>query len=356
MWIKYRTSIILAVTFAVLFSAFWFFPALAFIVFLSILMQLLLTPWVDRLSRRISRGLASAIVCILFVLILVGALTVITSTVIPNFKSFVENLPKLSQRFDEMFDMSDWQFISVEFNHLIEQLTAFSVDALQSSLMVIVSVFNKIIDFVIIIFVTFYLLKDGEKIKNYLAELFPKSDYHRIINLFNKILASLQAYVRGQSLICLITGIIVFTYFSIRGQQYASIFAVVSGVAEFIPVLGPTVASAFAVLLTATQSMSVAVQTIFFFLVLTQVNHNVVSPMLLGRSLKLHPVAIILGVIFGGELLGAAGMFLAVPCIGVIKLIIEDIHENNIKNRQLFLIRKRILKKGDLRHFDIEDK
>ncbi len=251
-----------------------------------------------------------------------------------------------------MFDMSDWQFISVEFDHLIDQMTSFSVDALQSSLLLIVAVFNKVLDFVIIIFVTFYLLKDGEKIKHYLAELFPKSDYHRILNLFNKILASLQAYVRGQSLICLMTGIIVFIYFSIRGQQYA----VVSGVSEFIPVLGPTIASAFAVLLTATQSVSMAVQTIFFFLILTQVNHNVVSPQLLGKSLKLHPVAIILGVIFGGELLGAAGMFLAVPCIGVIKLIIEDIHENNIKNRQLFLIRKRILKKGDLKNFDIHNK
>ena len=57
-------------------------------------------------------------------------------------------------------------------------------------------------------------------------------------------------------------------------------------------------------------------------------NHNVVYPALVGKSLHLHPVAVILGVVFGGEILGAAGMFLAVPFIVIIKIVIMDIYRD----------------------------
>ena len=167
-----------------------------------------------------------------------------------------------------------------------------------------------IIDIVIIFFVTFYLLKDGEAIKDYLAGLFPHRDNRRILNLFNNILRSLRIYICGQMAICAITAMVVFLYFSLRGLPYASVFAVVSGIAEFIPVLGPTVASAFGVMLTATTSPWMALQTAGFYLILTQINHNLVMPNIIGKTLHLHPIAIILGVVLGDELLGAAGMFL----------------------------------------------
>ena len=69
-----------------------------------------------------------------------------------------------------------------------------------------------------------------------------------------------------------------------------------------------------------------AIQTAIFYFILTQVNHNVIYPSIIGKSLNLHPLAIILGVIFGGEILGAAGMFLAVPFIVIFKHVILDIH------------------------------
>ena len=70
--------------------------------------------------------------------------------------------------------------------------------------------------------------------------------------------------------------------------------AMVSGIAEFIPVLGPTVASAFGTLLTATVEPFIALQTAGFYLLLTQINHNLVYPTLIGKSLNLPPIAIIL--------------------------------------------------------------
>ena len=198
---------------------------------------------------------------------------------------------------------------------------------------------------VIIIFVTFYLLKDGEEIKHYLAGLFPKRDNRRVLNLFDVILSALRVYVCSQLVICCITAVIVFLYFTIRDLPYASVFAVVSGISEFIPVLGPTVASAFGTLLTATVNPFMALQTAGFYLLLTQINHNFVYPTLIGKSLHLHPVAIILGIILGGELLDAAGMFLAVPFIVICKLVVEDIYQDRILTKKKELDSRWLAKK-----------
>lgn len=99
--------------------------------------------------------------------------------------------------------------------------------------------------------------------------------------------------------------------------------------------LGPTVASIFGILLTATVDPWIAIQTAGFYLILTQVNHNAVYPTLIGKSLNLHPVAIILGIILGGEVLGVAGMFLAVPFIVICKLVIEDIYKDRMETIKL---------------------
>jgi predicted PurR-regulated permease PerM len=322
----YRTSIILGLVSALLLSAFWYTQQLAFIVFLSLLLNLLLNPLVDKLEKKMPRGGAAAVVMVLFLLISFGVLTLVSSNFLPSFTRFIREFPHIAGRLQETWLLSGPAFLKEEMDTLWEGLKDASVVALKSSMTLMFSAFSKFIDMVIIFFVTFYLLKDGEAIKGYLAGLFPHQDNRRIMKLFNKILSALRIYICGQMIICCITALVVFLYFSLRGLPYASVFAVVSGVAEFIPVLGPTVASAFGVLLTATTSPWTALQTAGFYLILTQINHNLVTPNIIGKSLNLHPIAIILGVVLGGELLGAAGMFLAVPVIVICKLVIADIY------------------------------
>ena len=322
----YRTSIILGLASAALLSAFWYAQQLAFIVFLSLLLSLFLNPLVDKLEEKIPRGAAAAVVIVLFLIFAFGLLTLISGNFLPTFTRFIREFPHIAGKLQETWLSSDPGFLHDELRELWESLKDAGVDALKSSMTMMFSAFSKVVDIVIIFFVTFYLLKDGDAIKDYLAGLFPNRDNRRILNLFNNILRSLRIYICGQMAICAITAMVVFLYFSLRGLPYASVFAVVSGIAEFIPVLGPTVASAFGVMLTATTSPWMALQTAGFYLILTQINHNLVTPNIIGKSLNLHPIAIILGVVLGDELLGAAGMFLAVPVIVICKLVIEDIY------------------------------
>ena len=326
---NYRTSIILAVTFTLLLSMFWFYQDFAFIIFLSLLLQLLLKPAVDFMeARRMPRAVASAIAIIAFILVLLALVSIISRSVLPSFQRFVAELPTIGQSLQQLPVLSDTDFIQDEFVNILDRLRSVGAELLRASLSFLLVAFGKVIDFVIIIFVSFYLLKDGLTIKLWLADLFPHTARRRVLRLFDTLLIALRAYICSQIVMCVITGVVVFAYFKLMGLPYASVFALLSGVSEFIPVLGPTVASTLGTLMTASAMRELTVQTALFYVALTQVNHNIVYPALVGKSLHLHPVAVILGVVFGGEILGAAGMFLAVPFIVIVKIVITDIYRD----------------------------
>ena len=251
--------------------------------------------------------------------------TIISRTLIPSLQEFIYDLPNISSRIKSIPFIAHSPFWTGEFNSLWSDIASVSVDALKSSLTLILSVFSKFIDFIIIIFATFYLLGDGQQIKHWIAGLFPHPDQHRITSLINSIMYSLRIYVCSQLTICIITAAVVFAGFEFFHLPYASVFAVLSGISEFVPVIGPTLASCFGILLAATFSVEIAVRIAIFYFIQTQITHNIIYPYIVGKDLHLHPLAILLGVMLGGELLGPLGMFLAVPCMVILRLVIVNI-------------------------------
>lgn len=329
MWNKHKTSIIVFTAILALLFAFWYMPSFAFVFFLSLLLTLLLLDPVDRLSKKIPRFIAALLVLISFLVLSFGLIAVVSSSFVPTLYQFTDELPELAAKIQQMNNWTESGLLKKALDDAWAELSSISTQAIKSSVVLVFSLFNKMIDFVIIVFLTFYFLIDGDKVKIFVASLFPEKDNQRITDLMNKILMSLRVYIRSQLTICLITGIIVYLYFTIMDLPYGSVFAVTSAVCEFIPVLGPTVASGFGILMTVIAMPDLTLPTALFYLCLTQINHNAVYPAIVGKSLHLHPIAIILGIILGGELLNAAGMFLAVPFIVVIKHVIADINTHS---------------------------
>lgn len=324
MWSKHKTSFIISGALSLLLAAFWFVQSFALVMFISLLLSILLTPLVDKLQQqRLPRALAAFIILTAFTALLLTLFVHMSKTFLPSLAHFASELPKLASTLSLSGSLP--QPLVEELDNLLNNFAAFSLTALQSSLELAVSLFSKVLDTVIILFITFYLLKDGIVIKSYLVQLFPKTEHVRVAKLLDHIIWSLSRYIRGQLLICMISAIFVFLYFTCMNLPYASIFAVLSGLSEFIPVVGPTIASGFGITIALTSSLTVSVQTGLFYLCLTQINHNVIYPYIIGRSLKLHPIAILLAILLGGQLLSVVGMFLAVPCLVILKLVAEDI-------------------------------
>lgn len=300
---------------------------MAFIAFIALLIELLLNPMVTRLCvmhRYMPRFVAAGVSILTFLVIALTLLTVVTSTLAASSKDFATDLPTLTTGLRELFASSAW--LSQQIEKIWTELVSLSLSALHSSLDVLISLFSKLFDLVMILFTTFYLLLDGRKIQRWVASLYPRGDRVRVFRLITDITRALHSYVYSQLMICLLMGMVVFIYYAWQGIAYAVVFGVLSGVSEFVPVVGPTIASAFGIAFTATLSPALAVQTFCFYLVITQMNHNLLYPTLVGQTLHLHPVAILLGILLGGCLLDAPGMFLAVPFMVVLRLLAADIY------------------------------
>lgn len=325
---QHGTSIILALSYILFLSMFWFLPQVAFVIFFALLINLLLQSFVTKMPRfkKLPRSFAAVVSLFAFVVFMIILLTILGSTMTIALQKFSEDLPVLNENLRQLFSSS--HFLSEKIDELWKEIATMSVAALQSSLSLIISIFTKVFDFVMVLFIAFYLLSDGHYIQRWVSRLFPKKDHRRVHKLFSKILQSLQIYIFSQLMVCALMGIIVFIYFSTLELPYAVVFAVVSGVSEFVPVIGPTIASALGIAVTATISPWLAGQTAFFYFFITQVNHNILYPIFIGRSLHLHPISIVVGILIGGCLLNAPGMFLAVPVMVVTRLLIIDIYQS----------------------------
>lgn len=132
---------------------------------------------------------------------------------------------------------------------------------------------------------------------------------------------SLGDYIRGQLLVCLILGAVAGITFWIFGLPYPLILGLISGITNVIPYFGPFIGAVPALLIAMTISVKAVLVVVITVFVLQFLEGNVLSPFIVGRSLKMHPVVIMLALLAGGELAGIVGMILAVPAAAVLKVM-----------------------------------
>ncbi|QDP42168.1 AI-2E family transporter [Radiobacillus deserti] len=192
---------------------------------------------------------------------------------------------------------------------------------------------TKVMDIVIIITVipviVFYMLKDFMLIKRVMWKLTPKKYRIESTQLVSDIEESLSGYIRGQLLVCLFVGITSFLLLWFFGMRYPLLFSIIMGVTNLIPYFGPILGAIPAVIIAFTISTKMVVYVIISVFVVQIIEGNLLSPLIVGKSVHVHPLLIILALLIGGEVSGIIGMLLAVPILTVLNVIFH--HWNAIK-------------------------
>ena len=174
-------------------------------------------------------------------------------------------------------------------------------------------------------FVAFYMLKDFKAIERSTVLFLPKNNRRKWVRLFRDVDEALGSYIRGQLLVCLVVGILAYVGYMLIGLPYALLLASIVGLMNVIPYLGPFIGAAPAVLVGLSESWKLALFVVAVNVVVQILESNVVSPQIVGRTLKLHPLVIILALLIGGQLGGTLGLILAVPSFAVLKVVLEHL-------------------------------
>jgi predicted PurR-regulated permease PerM len=182
---------------------------------------------------------------------------------------------------------------------------------------------------IFVLIVSFYLLKDLGKLGRFLDKLVPVDYREEVRRLGEEINVIWNAFFRSQLVLCAVVGAVVGVTVRVVGVRNALILGIIAGVLEIIPNIGPTIAAIPAVLIAYFQGSThlplsngwLALLVIGLYVVIQQVENNILVPRIIGRSLNLHPLVVIIGAIAGASFAGILGIFLAAPTLASLRIL-----------------------------------
>lgn len=315
-----------------LLKPFWF-PVLRLIVisltpfFIAGFITYLFHPIVDRLySAGINRVIAILIIYTLFF----GGIGYGLYRGIPIFieqiKDFTEHIPTFARQYQNWLsalyaETSHWpDGIQEQIDKGIERIEQKTNTFFTKVSNYLLNFADDLIMLAIIPFISFYLLKDIDKVKQTAWYLTPKNWRTRLFRFASDVNDSLGAYIRGQLFVCLLIGVAATVIFWLLKIKYSIVLGAIIGITNVIPYFGPLIGAIPALLIAATMSTKYVYLVAFIVLVLQFVEGNILSPFIVGKSLNMHPLFIIAALIIGGEIGGVIGLIVAVPIAAIIKI------------------------------------
>ncbi len=300
---------------------------------LAMLFAFVITPAVDWLE---SHGLHRTLASTLMFLLSLGAFAIVVYFLSPLIYdqvltlqervSFGEMRKSIPQLEDEL--LRNLSFLGVQKLGLTGKIESL-VSTLFDNILNIASGLVGLVIFVVMTLIsTFFLLKDGRKLKKSLIEIVPNQFFEMSMSILHKIDWSLGAYLRGILMDAFIIGLITtFAMWLLDVPNYILI-GLVAAFANLVPYLGPPTAA-----LTASTISVITLSTfaqvpliLITFALIRLLDDSIVQPLTISQSVKLHPLTIIFTILIGAQLFGLFGMLFAVPVAGVVKVIASELY------------------------------
>ncbi len=349
LWSANNKRLVLMVLLLLLALALYRFRLLLLPLSMAMILAYLIDPLVNQLTNRtpLSRNLSIGIIYLLLVAALVSIPVSTINPIVTQVSNFIHRTPQyirdIGEFFQEPIVLADEIVLPVDqlsLDQLFTSLSSNLVEVVQTLGGQTISIFGSLATATIstvgwtimVLFLSFYLVKDHESLFESLLRLAPKSYQEDLIRLTEGISTTWNAFLRGQLVLCGVVGAIIFVIALIIGLPNAITLALIAGLMELIPTFGPILAAIPAVVIAAIQadaSWLGSLMSPFWFAMLVLIIYGVVYqmenyylvPRIIGHHLKLHPMAVLLGVLGGASVAGILGILLAAPVLATIRLI-----------------------------------
>lgn len=298
--------------------------------FIGIIFAWLLSPIVDKL---IEKRVPKVVACIIVYTILIGIIFVILALFIPSLISQIKDLiaamPNILEELKEMVDGILGNNDSAGVNNIRKSIfktvgdisMSFST-ALPDTLIGGTKSFISIITTSVLgLMISFYLSYDYHLMTKKIYSLIPKKYHDDAKDLIRRINSSLRSYVQGVLLVMLLVFISQAIGLTLAGLKAPLIFALFCAITDVIPYFGPWIGAVPAIIVGFTISPATGIFTIISILIVQTLENNFYQPLIMGHTMKLHPVVIMIGLLIFGHFFGIIGMIIATPLVAVMKII-----------------------------------
>ena len=299
----------------------------------------IMDPAVRFLQRRLKMARAAATAVVFIVLVLIGlAVLAAPVTAVPAVQRAVRSLQldfnrivaQLGQFLGQPLTIGDYTLELGDFySQLSTMLSRYATSVAQGTLDIVIGVASGAVQLVFVLIAAFYLVKDSGRLVESIDSFAPPGYEDDFVRLRKRITDAWSAFLRSQLLLIVVIAVITTLACTALGLPYPIALGLLAGLLEVVPGIGPILAAIPSVLLALFVGSSylpltnpwTAVLTAGVYLLIQQVENNLLVPRIMARGLDLHPLPVLIAIVIGGNVAGLLGILLAPPALATLRVV-----------------------------------
>ncbi len=323
--LEQSTQVILKVVLVVLALALlWAIRDIILLFLLAVVFASAMEPLADYLhTKRIPRSVSvlAVYVLVLGLVFVVGA--VLVPVIAEQFKLLATNFPSYLATFQDKYPNLHGLFGTLNISDVLQSLVGGGNEGGVFSRTL--GVFNGLLGFITVMVISFYLVvADQNGMKELIRPLVPIQRRDQVMHLIRKIQKKMGLWVLGQLLLSVSIFLLSFIALSLLGVKYALVLALLAGLLEVVPYMGPVLSAIPAFFFALIQSPALAVAVVVLYILIQKTEGYVLVPKIMHKTVGTSPLVVMLSLLIGFKLAGIVGLLLGVPVAGALLVLMEE--------------------------------
>ncbi len=311
---------------------------IALLLFVSYVISCAINPFVDKMSEKIPRSLATTVMIFVITLVTLLILTPIVIMSVNEIKEFLAQLPQQLhniQHFLGTFKIGG-QSISdyLDMNTVLTNSSPIAKEVIDKSINITIGFVGILTILVTIGIIVYFLTNDRDKIKEYCLKLFPVSIREKASTVMDELETKVGGYVTAQLLSITIVGIVVAVVLLVLKVEYAVFLGFISAILDLIPIVGPIVSGVLILLVAFPKGWIVVALAIGSLLLGQFLENNWAKPYFFSKYMDLHPLVVIFSFIIAAQFLGVVGVLIAPAIAAVVVTLFEEVYIKTLNDSQ----------------------
>ena len=308
----------------------WYIHEIVIIFFASLLLAALIEPFADWFSKKnIPRALSVLIVYVVLLTVVILVFLGLTPIITEQFAQVTSNANSFSveieQTFAKLQTFSVQHGLSQDISKTIQGIEGAISQTSQSLFSTVKGFFGGLVTGLVILVLTFYMVAEGEKMQRYFKSLAPVEYQPYLSELMKKMQIKIGAWLRGQLFLGFVIGLVSYIGLSLLNVRYALLLAVIAGLFEMVPYVGPIFSAIPAVMIAFTQSPTLGLIVLGLYVIIQQIENHLLVPKVMQKATGLNPIVSIIALLIGVKLGGIPGAFFAIPVAMMLTVLVEDL-------------------------------
>ena len=329
---KYVNFKYITFTFIVVLFLFFIFNCkdIAIMFFASFVIACSLNPIVDKLSKKLPRGIATDIVTAGIILLILAIFIPVCILSFEQISIFMDKLPTYIDNFDEFIFgipfLNQFHFLAHDADSFMEQMSMLSSDLVNHAIDIGKCVGRACMYLLVSVILIFNFVSDKSIIKNYYLKSFPKNMRKKAEEVGKIISEKMGGYVIALILTSLSVGLVMLIGLSVLKVPYALLLAIVTAVFDIIPIVGPAFALIICLIAVYESGTFAIISVIAVFILSQLIENNFVRPYVFGKVMHIHPIVIFLFMFIAAEYIGFVGVIFAPALAALVAVLYEELY------------------------------